>query len=93
MGNQYCNCGIKLQPYDKDGKKRWYCPRCQKSVSVQPGFELTHNAVIPVEDSVTPGTGIYRDGYECDLCGSEMENKCGAICPNCKWVKPCGING
>ena len=27
----------------------------------------------------------------CERCGAQMDDKCGSICSNCKWMKPCSI--
>jgi hypothetical protein len=28
----------------------------------------------------------------CDLCGELIEDRCGAKCGNCGWIKPCGLS-
>lgn len=28
---------------------------------------------------------------ECDLCGGPIEDKCGAVCAGCNWIKPCSL--
>ena len=28
---------------------------------------------------------------ECDLCGGPIEDKCGAVCEGCNWIKPCSL--
>jgi hypothetical protein len=25
----------------------------------------------------------------CEKCNGLVEDKCGAVCPNCKWIVPC----
>ena len=28
---------------------------------------------------------------DCDQCGGPIEDKCGAICKGCRWMKPCSL--
>lgn len=27
----------------------------------------------------------------CDMCGASIEDKCGAVCEGCGWIKPCSL--
>jgi len=100
-----CECGIKLQPYDLDGVRKWYCPRCQldkwPEVAQDDTASPTEEEVQAVAVEVERMTGMRprelrtATGSEplapCEQCGTIMRKKCGAICSNCKWIRPCSI--
>lgn len=43
----------------------------------------------PTEE-VKVQNGPAKKMAECLLCGSPIEDRCGAVC-KCGWIKPCGI--
>jgi hypothetical protein len=96
--DEYCQkCLMKLRRIS--GTSALHCPRCLTMVPSEiptPEILAAANEVkritgkTPTEIRTSGGKFPLRT-YPCDLCGTLMEDKCGAICPGCKWVMPCSI--
>jgi hypothetical protein len=39
----------------------------------------------------TPESALQKPVVPCDLCGGDIDDKCGAVCKNCGWIKPCSL--
>jgi hypothetical protein len=95
----FCVCGIKCREVQPGV---FECPRCQKVIppkgpenigQLGEDFRLESISLIP-EKAVVDEKATVQNATKttkCDQCGHMMEDKCGAICPNCKWNKPCGL--
>ena len=49
-----------------------------------------------IENTTSTGSPACASNHSgkltnCEQCSAEMDGYCGAVCPNCKWIRPCSI--
>lgn len=70
------------------------------------GAMLKHREMFALTEAVAPPlrktTAIpsqpkearkHRPEAPCLMCGHAFEDKCGAVCPKCGWIRPCAVSG
>ena len=102
-----CPCGIRLRQWTDDiyycprcaaitimGEK----PRRKEGEDVEEIVKavetLLNNklgSAPPLRKKHTPRHTQTISQPRCDMCGGGIEDKCGAVCPSCGWIKPCGL--